>query len=83
MIVELQRFIDVKDGWFASESKPKELLNFEPMTINTDYIAWVHREDFGPVEMCVFHMADRGGNFRFDITYKKAVALMRSKRKAA
>jgi len=83
MIVELQRFVEFGADYFSNEPRRKSDLVFEPMTINTDYIAWVHREDCGPFEMCVFHMADRGGNFRFDITYKKACALMRARRKAA
>lgn len=83
MIVELQRFVEFGDNWYAVEPRDKANLVFEPMTINTEYIAWVHREDIGPFEVCAIHMADRGGTFRFDIPYRKAVALMRGRRKSA
>lgn len=84
MIIELDRFVEFTNGWFApgTESKSRTNMVFERMTINTDYVAWLRRHTVTGIEMSEIHMADRGGNWVVDKPYETMRDVLFSARKA-
>lgn len=81
MIVELQRFVEFKDGWHKTGSPPtREVMEFEPVTINTEYITWVKRYCvFGAPELCEVGMIDHNRTFVIDKTYEDMRDLLKHK----
>lgn len=84
MIVELQRFIEFKPGWFTEHKlvgkdwvRGKEAektlanLKLEPFTVNTEYITWLKRTDLcAPLDFCEIGTVDRHGPFVVYATYE-------------
>jgi hypothetical protein len=82
MIVELQRFIEFKNGWFGEGRQTREYMLFEPILLNTEYIASVKRyEVHGGFEFCQMWMSDRGCNWVVDKTYEEMRDLLMSERR--
>lgn len=86
MIVELQRFVEFKDSLWQAGSRAdrsKTHMVFEPMTVNTEYVAWIRRTDLDGIipglELCEAHFADWGSQFTFDISYEEMRGLLRSR----
>lgn len=83
MVVELQQFIEFKEGgdWWTPTSphyKSREACEFQPILINTEYVVWAHRCYLSEeIEMCQVHFADRGQTLRIDITYEEMRKLMK------
>ena len=80
MIVELQRFVEFNDGWSFSDAakKTRAGMNFEPMTINTEYVASVRRYLIsGGIEFCEVRTVDFNGSFIFDKTYEEMRDLLK------
>lgn len=83
MIVELQRFIEFKEGgeWWDDKSPHYHArggCEFCPMLVNTEYVVWACRRFLSEeVEMCDVHFADRGQTFIIDITYEEMRKLLK------
>ena len=80
MLVELNRFVEYNAAWNwpqAGVEGNRDGLTFEPMTINTEYVAWLRRYPIaGGVEFCTVRMVD-SGEFILDITYEKMRDLLK------
>lgn len=79
MPVEVIQFTEFKREWWneSAGGKRRENMEFVPVTINTDYVAWFRRYPVGGgIEFCDVYMADRGGNFIIDKTYEEMQGLL-------
>lgn len=80
MLIEMQRFIELKEGCFEAREM-RESLAFEPMTVNTEDIAWFKRYTPWGHEFCEVHFADRGCSFILDLSYEDMLKLVRPERR--
>lgn len=73
MLVDVERFVCFNDKWFNQKKIAKDGMDFEPMTINADYVAWMRRwSGAGPeFDFCEIYIADRGGAFVVVKTYEE------------
>jgi hypothetical protein len=79
MLFEMQRFVAFADGFNkATADTIRGYLEFEPMLVETNYVTWVRRVDYGySLEFCEVHFADRGQTFVFDMSYEAMRDLLR------
>jgi len=77
MLIELESFVEVGDDWFKHDPRRREDTICQPVVINTEYVGWVRRYEFGPFDWSEVHMVDRGGVFRITKTYEEMKALLK------
>jgi hypothetical protein len=82
VIIELQRFVELGPGWWKDPGNhTREAMVFEPITINTEYVATLRRFPVaGGIELCSVWMVDRGNNFTVDITYEQMRDILKGRK---